>query len=372
MRQRKYTLPRHTNLARQGARIGAFLIDVAVLGAFTLALLFGVFKWIFNPMAEPYQRELKTEQINSHLRHLDENGDAVIIKTDSSFLEYRDVISYYYMNYLTGDVAEPGTGSRLANEKIKNPDGTEVSKKDYYTVAWFNREVLQIRSSDPDNDSNCYFTYEKVDGVYDTTKLGIAKPSSVVPESDVNIFMQKAYNDAYINSFNSLSYIITLTNRSALIYSAEFVLSAFLGGVITYVVFPLILKKGRTVGKIANGLALANSDGYAFEDKMLAMRIMPFVVVLASFLIPFWNDVFLVILIPLIVFLVSFALAMASPKKASLHDFCARTIVIDNKTSIIFDSELEEEAYIAKEDNLPTEEELIDENGEEPEISYEK
>ena len=62
---------------------------------------------------------------------------------------------------------------------------------------------------------------------------------------------------------------------------------------------------------------------------------------------------------------------MASPKKASLHDFVARTIVIDDKTSIIFENEIEEEAYLLKEDNL---EEVVKEegDGEEPEISYEK
>ena len=61
---------------------------------------------------------------------------------------------------------------------------------------------------------------------------------------------------------------------------------------------------------------------------------------------------------------------MASPKKAALHDFAARTIVIDLHSSTIFLNELEEEAYIAKEDGLVVVEK--DENGEEPELSYEK
>ncbi|MCQ2801497.1 MAG: RDD family protein [Bacilli bacterium] len=371
MKQRKYTLPRHTNLAKQSSRTGAFLIDVAVFGLLTIAFLFGCFRLILNPIAEPYKNELQTEQVNSHLRYRDENGDPQVIKTDSSFEEYRDVISYYYMNYLTGNVAEPGTGSRLADEPIKNDDGIEVKKSEYYTVEWFNKNILQIKSQNPDEDENCLFTYQKVDGVYDKTKLGIPKDYSKVTETDINKYMQNAYLSTYLENFNKLSYVIDLTNKETFIYSLEIVLSMFIAAIGTYIIIPIIIKRGRTVGKLCFKLALANSDGYKAENKQLIMRLVPLVVVIASFLIPFWNDIFLVILIPLIIFLVSFALAMASPKKASLHDFVARTIVIDDKTSIIFDNEIEEENYIIKEDNLEVE---IKENGdgEEPEISYEK
>lgn len=371
MKQRKYTLPRHTNLAKQSSRTGAFLIDVAVFGAFIIAFLFGCFRLILNPKAAPYKEELKTEQINSHLRYLDENGDAQIIATDSSFEEYRNVISYYYINYLTGNVEVEGTGSRLANEPIKNEDGVEVSKSEYYTIKWFNENVLRIRASDPEQDSSCLFTYEKVDGVYNKDKLGIPKDLTKVSEADINKYMQNAYLSAYLESFNNLSYVVDLTNKSSFIYSLEFVLSAFFAAICTYIIIPIIIKKGRTLGKLAFKLALANNDGYKFDNKQLLMRIVPLVVVLGALLIPFWDDIFLVILIPLIIFLVSFALAMASPKKASLHDFVARTIVIDDRTSIIFENEIEEEAYIIKEDNLEVE---VKENGdgEEPEISYEK
>lgn len=368
MRQRKYTLPRHTNLARQGSRTGAFFIDLAVFGAFTLVFLFGCFQFIFNPVAKPYKTDLEKEQLNSHLRSKDEKGELQIISQEASYEEFRDVISYYYMNYLTGEVSEAGTGSPLADEKIKLDSGEEVSKKDFYTVEWFNKEVLNIKTDNPENESTTLFTYVKVGDTYDKTQLGVPKESSLA--EDVNIYMQNAYNTAYLGSFNNLSYIVSLTNKMTFIYSIELVLSALVSATITYVVFPLIFKKGRTIGKKVFKLALANSDGYSFENRQLAMRIMPLAVMILAFLIPIWNDLFLIILIPMIVFLVSFALAMASPKRASLHDFTARTIVIDDQTSIIFDNEFEEEKYTAKEDNLPPPEE---ENfGEEPEIRYEK
>ena len=46
---------------------------------------------------------------------------------------------------------------------------------------------------------------------------------------------------------------------------------------------------------------------------------------------------------------------MASPKRNSLHDYVAQSIVIDNTTSIIFDDSIEEETYIEREDKLEEE-----------------
>ena len=78
----------------------------------------------------------------------------------------------------------------------------------------------------------------------------------------------------------------------------------------------------------------------------------------------------IVLAVWLTIVLVSFTLSMASPKKSSLHDFTARTIVVNAKTSILFSNAAEEEDYIAKEDNL--EFERKDNDGEEPSLRYER
>ena len=210
------------------------------------------------------------------------------------------------------------------------------------------------------------------DGSYDKTQIGVPKSYSEVSELEVKQYLQQATVDAYTNNFLKMDYVIDLYDKSNFIFSLELVLSAVVGAVITYVVFPLIFKQGRTVGKKVFKLALASSDGYIFLNKQLGMRVMPLLVVLLAFLIPIWVDSFVLVVIPLTIFLVSFALAMASPKKSSLHDFTARTIVIDDKASIIFNDEFEEEEFTLREDGLTPEEHREDENGEEPEISYEK
>lgn len=369
MKQRKYTLPRHTNLAKNSSRVGAFIIDIAITLAVTLVFVYGCFQFIFGIAIKPVQSELETEQINSHLRYRNDKGEMTQIESEAPFEDFRGIISYYYMNYLTGDVEVPGTGSRLADEKIKLEDGSEVSKKDYYTVSWFNANVLKM-GADPDNDSTCLFTYEKdAEGHYVTSKLGIAKDPSKATPSDINKFMQQRYIDAYMDSFLKLSYVESLSNRMNFLYTAQWVTSALLGSIVTYIVLPLFLKNGQTLGKKVYGLGLANIEGYKFSNRQLPMRLMPFAVVDLALLIPVWYDIFYILLVLLIVFLVSFAISMASPKRTALHDFTARTIVIDLKGSIIFENEVEEEIYINKEDNIDVKEVV---SGEEPELKYEK
>ena len=101
------------------------------------------------------------------------------------------------------------------------------------------------------------------------------------------------------------------------------------------------------------------------------MRFVPFAVIDISLFFLILVNLYVVLLIVLIIFLVSFALAMSSPKRMSLHDLTARTIVVDLKSSTLFSTVQEEEAYVLKEDNLLWEEKKDDE-GEEPELKYEK
>ena len=372
MRQRKYTLPRHTNLAKQSSRIGAFLIDLAVLAVITLVLLYGCLQFAFNPLIKPLESEINQEKLYTHLFHADESGEAQIIDRGSSFDEYNNRIQYFYMNYLTGNVEVPGTGSRLANEPIKNEEGVEVEKIKYYTIQWYNRNILGITADDPEADPKCLFTYQVVDGKYNKDVHGVPKDPLKVTADDIANYMATAYMSCYNDVFITQKYVADLQNNISFLYSVEFVISSIVAGIVTYIVFPLVFKQGRTLGKKVTKLALANNEGYEFDNKQLLMRLMPFVVVVLSFLIPIWNDLFLFILIPLTIFLVSFALAMASPKRTSLHDFTARTIVVDDKTSIIFKDEDEEEKYLLKEDNLTPELNDREDSGEEPELRYEK
>ena len=354
MAMRKYTLPRHTNLAKQGKRTGAFLIDLAIWIASTLILFFGCFHWIFNPIIEKNDKIISSERINSGLYIASEKGNPTLISSSEQYDVFIDSLKYYYFNYLPGNDIKEGL------EPCQIKDDSKAS------VEWFNEHILEIEVK----DSNQYFEYVKVGDEVDKTQIGVKKEDAVV--GDVNTFIQKKYQATIIEDFNTIEYV-SKAGAILMFYAAlGLVLSSFLGAVVTYVVMPWVLKNGQSVGKKVYGLGLADIYGYKYKNPQLLMRFMPLGVCILSVILLVFVNLYLDIVIFLILFLVSFALAMASPKKTALHDLTARTIVVDLKESILFNNKIEEEQYILKEDGLAEDINENDERGEEPELRYEK
>ena len=354
MAQRKYTLPRHTNLANQGPRLGAFFIDLAIFVAITLGFLFGCFRFIFAAKINELSSKINEERIKSHLFYK-ENDEIKYYSVTADNEEFKNGIAYFYTVYIPEiDVNK--------DDPVELNDGTKVSKKEYFTVAWFNQNILDV-----EGEGAPFFTYVKIGDADD--KSQIAQIKEDVTKENVNKFLQGKWRYANYD-LNQLKYFKSLNNEYGFYGSLELVLSALIACSITYIVLPIILKNGSTAGKKAFGLCLADSDGYKIRNYQLLMRIIPLDVALLALLIPIWSSLLVVILVPLILLLVSFALAMSSPKRSSLHDFVAKTIVVNARTSILFTNAIDEETYIAKEDNIPIE--IPTESGEEPEIKYEK
>lgn len=382
MQMRKQTLPRHTNLAKQSSRTGAFLVDVACSLLFTFAFFFGCFNLIIKNTSA-YKggiAKLDDIEVNSHLMYRDDNGKLEAYE-DSNSKTYENILSYYYLNYMTGEGIDDKSLASPSYNKTFVVEEKEVLPKDYYTIQWYNYNVLQIVDDNPDGErSQCYYTYQKdAEGNFDKTKIGIAKDKRynesvgavvVLEEKDIAGFLKKAYSTAY-QFLCTQDFYIDLNQPVAFLESLSVVCSVLCGGAITYLVFPLFFKNGQTPGKKVFKLGLASYDGYKSSNIKLLLRFIPFFLTVGITLLPFWNGIIILFIIYLVMFLVSFALAMASPKKCALHDFVARTIVVDRKSSIIFDNEIDEEEYIEKEDNLPK---VVQEDGdgEEPELRYEK
>ena len=353
MRQRKYTLPRHTNLAKLGPRIGAFLVDLAICFGLALGFYFGAFQFIFKTRVNAIEENVTQEKINSRL-YDSEDGKLKNWDKDSSDNDIKDGLAYFYTVYIP--IVEASS-----NEPVILTDGTKVSKLDYFTVEWFNKNVLKVES-----DGASLFEYVKVDENDD--KNIVANIKAEVSHEVVNRYLQEACYVARYD-FENLSTIKSISNERGFLISLEFTISALIASSICYIVFPFIFKRGTTIGKKIFGLCLADSDGYLIKKWQLFMRVMPVDVVILSLLIPIWKEFALLGTTLVIILLVSFGIAMASPKHSALHDFTARTIVVDARTSILFENVFEEEKFIAKEDNIEIEEPV---GGEEPDLKYEK
>ena len=354
MVERKYTLPRHTNLAPQNRRVGAFLVDVLLTILLTFGFMFLVFEPAFRNKTETLTNELNDERYKTHLFFKDENGELASHGASSSFEEYSEALYHFYTVYIPELSAD-------SSDLVKTATGESVTKKELYTYQWVSENVFKV------NEEGSHFEYQKVDDKVDKTLA--VKPKENSNAVEVNIFLQHASDEAINNCFNMLPTIKKMITNEQFYYQLVFICSVTPALAIVYIVMPLIFKEGVTLGKKAFCLSLATIDGYKFKTHQLFLRFIPCLVLIGALFIPIWNNLLVVLIVFLTIFLSSFAISMASPKKVALHDLCAQTIVVDAKSSILFENEFEEEDFIAKEDNIPLDEIA---RGEEPEISYEK
>ena len=377
----KYTLPRHTNLASQGLRITAAVVDFAILIALVLLFYFAGANLILNNSSsiKNIRSQLNSYEFESHLKIKDEQGNLITIPNKDP-KDIENALEGFYLRYLPGNpIDDEGVSPNADKEMIV--DGKKVTPKEYYTVEYFNKNVLNITQENPDGEqSPSYYTYQKDDkGNFIYDKVGVRRSERYNPDigkkveltdTDFLVALQPSYVAAYAVLINQ-DYYVNLLNQYSFSYQLGLTISILIAGLINYIVLPFFLKNGQTLGKKIFKLGLATYDGYKFSNYQLLLRFVPFLVLDLALLIPMWSSIVLVIMIPIVVLLVSFALMMASPKKAALHDFAARTIVVDLESSMLFANELEEEAYIAKEDGLVNEEKDED-DGEEPELRYER
>ena len=351
MANHKYTLPRHTNLARQASRVGAFLVDIAIGLALTLGFFFGCFRLAFRPITKPCEDLIRKEEINSGLYFENSDGDPQRVSGEEKYDKFLETLEYYYFHYLTGENIKEGL------EPCKE-------KREGITVAWYNENVLGISESNPD----AVFTYVKSGEEADKSQIGV--PKEDVSEDVVSKYVQEQYVYALTEDFNYIGYIYKAGSKAMFFHGLAFTLAGFIGFGIAYVLIPWLMKNGQTLGKKVYKIGLATSDGYKFHNVQLLMRFMPFAVCDAVLFLLIQVNLYLVLLVYLIIFLVSFAVAMASPKKMALHDYTARTIVVDLQSSTLFENQIKEEQYLLKEDNIL--DDIPEATGEEPELKYEK
>ncbi len=342
MQNRKRTLPRHTVLAGNGSRFGAFLADITLVFTLLIILFFVVFTKILDPISRPEENAVSNELYNSGLV-VGEKGSAKVLSSKTSgFNEYKDALSYYYFNYMMGE--------NIDDDKEANRYASEHT----YNVEWFNTSVLQIGVNPDAETDKGLFTYVNGD------KTVVGQPKAGADEIEVKKHMENAYVNA-LTEFYAQDYIISWENKIGFVTTIEVIASFLIPILVFYVLIPLALGEGQTLGKKLFGLALANKAGYKVENWRILLRVIPTVVVALAFLIPIWDSELLIAIVITTIFLASFAFSMASPDKSALHDYCAGTIVIDYKASKLFSNSAEEEKYLLIEDGFTNEDgEVID------------
>ena len=277
---------------------------------------------------------------------------------NKGYQKYLDKVWYYYTTFLNP--------KKSLNDKIepkKNSDGEIFSEEDY--CHYFYEECFGFkRDSAGDNK---YFDYARYDGNIVYTKKPVlndvyqakvdAGDESALSELLAYFFHENnngstgVYVEAikdlrsqpyYMNEANRYAYAIWATE---VITIAPIVLAFFL-------IIPLCLKDGRSLGKLFMGVEVVDIRGFRISTFQKIIR--PIIVTLLH-LLPLIPNVYLGMALYLFFAVASFLMMSIGKKRLNLHERITKTVVVDRKRSIVFKDEHEKSLYM--------EEYNVDENG---------
>ena len=269
--------------------------------------------------------------------------------------KYLDHVWYYYTEFL--NVA------KNPDERVvvrTNDDGKEFSSEDYYR--YFFDKCMGFGEN---GDANPYFEYAKEGENALLTSKPVPKDryQTKVNEGDeetLHSLLAFFYNET-ANSQTGL-YFDALRDMKGKSYSALSVQTYYEEQLITYsyatwggevlclapvttiffLVLPLCLKDGQTLGKILMGVKVVDVRGLGISASQKIFRPIIVTVIHLLALIP---NATLGFAIYLAIAVTSFLMMSLGKKRMNLHERITRTTVVDKKASIIFKDEHEKSLY---------------------------
>lgn len=356
----------------------ASVIDLGIILLIAIGLFFLLSYLVFTPIAkatgvvdydqfEIASREFMDLQVESGLFYYDEENERTDIYNDyESYEDYDLLIQNYYFTYL--------------------PSKLEVSEASKYTNYWYNVFVYGLddeKNLYPQSELDArftlvkekgaqYFTYKTSgeDFLYDeladlkATLFYENDPQNELKEEHAKGLLLYFFNENFMLDRLPSLYVLTIEEDFALrdffvvkyekyvdlmfqIHTWETLIpqiaSFFIVSFIAYFIMPIILKNGRTVGKLIMGLGLVNKFGYEVNVPQLLLRfIFPFLLILTLFFI---GGTILFLGLGLFV-LISYMMVVFSKERKAPHDLLAGTLVINTKTSVWYKNAKEEEKFL--------------------------
>lgn len=348
-------------------RLWAAIMDAAVFvfAYFILAL------WVFTPLANvcfKYNEKYNLGHQYRFASHLlliqeqNESGDGYVIvevKDSDGILEnyiatplysykstdpslYINRVYYYYHNYKTNqDIELPLKNKTKTFDPIEdhfvspeyNQEIDGKLPKYLYTNEWFSDKILNVGKED---------SYFKIDD----SKEDYLESIVLIDESkkdDALTFLKEKVSEATKDFANS-KYYQDLNNSIYAVQLFIFMPPFVLAYMTFYMLIPLLMKDGETLGKRVTHIAVISNDGYSVRKRQIVFR--QILLFLAMFIAAFVVGIGITsIAIMCLLTVILFGITLLSKTKRSPHDYAAYTVVVDSIHSTWFKNKEDEERH---------------------------
>lgn len=321
------------------SRVAAFLLDAAIFLVIAFSLN-SLLSFILTREGTSYYNanQLQSEHINSsHLSFFDDNRgylqydakELADLKEDK--LKFNDVLSYYYLSYLTGNNIEEGL---VPSKNYNVPLDNGMLPSEFYTVSWYNQKVLKIGVEN-------YFVYDEEDD----TKIG--RISDVYLE-DVEVegvlvkkvkydeklysFLTDSYKNA-INDFFKQDFLVAASKTMSITNALILFTTLIIAMLVIYIIIPITNRFGLTLGKRFMGLIVVSDRGLMIKRYQILLRVIPLLVGIIIF--SFIPNLFLELISAIVILLASLTIMLIMPYRQALHDLIARTVVVSKEDAVV-------------------------------------
>ena len=345
-------------LPKMVSRIGAAALDLAIYILLSL-IIFTIAGVIVGKSGTSYSNA--NALIDEHIKYSklakedEKNGyvaysgnDILALNEDNQSLIIERV-SYFYCSYLTGNNIQEGLKASLDTDKEIKINGNYYLPENYYTVSFFNEEVLGLPKPGEIGHSD-YFLYQKNGEENDYTKIGVISPDFIeevqttggkVKRLKNELGLTKKLNDMYNDAIKVFYNQKSIRKANDMIKNTNIVLMliSFLPTfLIFYVLLPLLSPFGQTIGKRILSLGVTDDKGYLVKKWRTLLRAVPLLGLIIY--ICLINSLYYQLLVAMFLLLVSMGILVFTPRRRALHDIVAGTAVIKlEKNCVIYEDE---------------------------------
>lgn len=313
--------------ATLGKRVLAFLLDAVFSVLCMFALYYTVGLYAINP-AMGYSANLEVYQeyaISSGLisATYDSSGKVstlsqYLYSQEGGYAFFEDKVWNYYTDFLTKH-GDPVT-----------VDGVSVPASEYYTAS---RCLTSIYGLDETGAGNDYYTYGENKNVKPVYKLDMSVTEN---QSKVLTYYidSSSSSGVYVNAVKDLQTQSGLNDPYLALVKARsvsFAVSISIPTLIFFMLLPMLLPKGKTLGKLILHLGVANKEQKPAKKINIFLHYLIITLIFLILAIPYQ-----VICWPIAGFLAlaDFIALSVTRQQLSLHDKISRTTVVDYKSPI--------------------------------------